>query len=223
MTSKTTNMKTLVTICNYCKFQDVPEEERPTERPADDQLTTSKRPANDQPNKNVRIKEYNNYSLTPRVCEETGLIDIEVAKKVLINEEYVMTVYRQYHEDVNSIKQGIVDYLGLNTFRTWESEADIRDHFLKWWRKDHPVPSAAPKISSKAQKEQQLRKAEEQERAERRAQEDADRAKTQAYNKELQKIMKEQGCDFATARKIYNERYGNITSEESQGGSHIQG
>jgi hypothetical protein len=41
LTSKTTNRYSVITICNYCHYQDSTFIERPTKRPADDQQTTT--------------------------------------------------------------------------------------------------------------------------------------------------------------------------------------
>jgi hypothetical protein len=52
LTIKTTNRFSIITICNYGYYQDIKNDERPAERPANDQLTTT--------NKNLRIKELKN-------------------------------------------------------------------------------------------------------------------------------------------------------------------
>ena len=85
---QTTNKYSLVTICNYAKYQDIPEDERPTNDQQNDQQETNKRPTNDQ--QTTTTKQYNKETssiYTPYIplkgectpqSEETELHEVEI-------------------------------------------------------------------------------------------------------------------------------------------------
>lgn len=70
LTSRATSSYTIVTICNYAKYQSFEEVERPAERPAADQASTSERPGADQPTtiteecKKERREEYTTHTVS---------------------------------------------------------------------------------------------------------------------------------------------------------------
>lgn len=78
-TIRTTNKFTIVTVCNYDKYQSQTSDERPAESPTDDQQATNERPAKDQ--QETTNKEYKKE----RIQECTHTVD---TKKGVVGGKY---------------------------------------------------------------------------------------------------------------------------------------
>ena len=72
ITCETTNRYTVITICNYDRYQEKENTKRPAKRPTNDQQTTNKRPTNDQQTTTTSevIEEQINYKSKE---EQTGV------------------------------------------------------------------------------------------------------------------------------------------------------
>lgn len=81
LTSETTSRHTIVTICNYERYQSYEYIERPAERPACDQASTKHRPSIDH---NVRKKEVEENS-THTVDTSEGVVGGDAAEAAVVN------------------------------------------------------------------------------------------------------------------------------------------
>lgn len=86
ITIKTTNKYSVITICNYAKYQDIEMVEQPAEQPTNNQQITNNQPTNNQQIttneelKNIRIKELKNNSVgrfSPPSVEEVKFYCME--------------------------------------------------------------------------------------------------------------------------------------------------
>ena len=155
VTIKTTSNFSIITICNYDRYQSTPTDYRPAERPTNDQAATNKRPTNDQQTttnkniKNVRIEESKNNissSSPARAREEElalggviGEVDSlaeELKEEIQNGGTVAESTMRLY--GINPQQQ--VEYLGwfVDKLRldgtTFKSRSDFRRHFANWLR-----------------------------------------------------------------------------------------
>ena len=140
VTIKTTSRYSIITICNYDKFNSEEDPERPSERPAkrpaNDQQVTSKRPANDhiQELKNLRIKELKNKE--KKVLFDASLFTLPDG----MNSPELQSAWFDWVEYRLEIKKPIKSEKSVNQiFKEWAGKPDaliasIRQSIKNEWQ-----------------------------------------------------------------------------------------
>jgi hypothetical protein len=122
ITKKTTNKYTLITICKYSNYQDIPE--------TNDQQTTNKRPTNDQQTttSKQRNKETSNNTHTRRAREE------EFFDEAFSNETWREAI-RMRHKLTEQQVSDLWEEYKLHSRasnKAHDSARDVQEHFNLW-------------------------------------------------------------------------------------------